>query len=100
MKSLRQPYEVYEDEAKALLTKFLQVAIKDYLRYKGSKRMTQKEAHYFSTAKSLLFDSEHTIQWGDLQLSLADILDLLEWDEKRIPSLLEEHMNEGGIIPL
>ena len=72
---LAEDFVVNKDETKILLLKILEQAIRDYNNLAKSK--IPIEIGYFETAKDFLFNREHFIFWGDLEINIVDILDYL-----------------------
>lgn len=69
-------YTPNDQECRFLLLKVVEQAINDYVSLEGS------EIPYadllWETARDFIFDDKYWIYWGDMELSLEDILDILE----------------------
>lgn len=65
-------------ECRFLLTKVIEQAINDYCNLEGSD-IPNAEQLWFD-ARDFLFDEDYWICWGDLELNLEDICDILDLD--------------------
>ena len=67
------------EECKFILLKVVEQAIRDYshlIKFKDSEELYIK----WEEAKDFLFDEDYFIQWGNIELSLELITDILELD--------------------
>ncbi len=71
-------YTPNDQEARFLLLKVVEQAMNDYVNLEGS------EIPYadllWESARDFIYDDSYWIYWGDMELSLEDILDILEID--------------------
>jgi hypothetical protein len=78
-----------EDECRYLLLKMIEQAIRDYVNLGHSLIPVEKQHH--ETAKGFLFDDSYLIEYGEFEVGLSDILDVLgieiEWFRERISNL-------------
>lgn len=71
-------YEIDHEQSRYLLLKVIEQAIRDYVALSGSEVSSEQQA--WETAKSFLFDDTHRIEWGNINLNLEEILDILNLD--------------------
>lgn len=71
-------YTPNEQEARYLLLKVVEQAINDYCSLENSD--IPYANLFWESARDFLFDDRYWIYWGDLELSLEDILDIIEVD--------------------
>lgn len=71
-------YVVNLDETRILFLKIIEQSIRDYVNLSDSK--VPIEQGYFETAKSFLFDPDHTINWFVYEITLEEILQYLNID--------------------
>lgn len=88
---LAEDFVVNKDETKILLLKVIEQSIRDYNNLKKSK--VPIEVGYFETARDFLFEKDYYILWGDLEITIVDILDYLnveyEWFQRKIIDLVD-----------
>lgn len=81
-------------ECKFLFLKMIDQAIRDIIIF--DKSSAEEEKIIAQEARDFLFDEEYTIKWGDLYLSLENILDILdievEYFRQKIQQRLEEEI--------
>lgn len=70
--------ELSSKEARFLVAKILEQAIKDYIAYHKSEDEQEKEA--WATAQGFIFDPEYLVSWGDIELSPGNLLDMIDID--------------------
>lgn len=68
----------HEEEIKFIFLKVVEQTIRDYINFAGAK--TPSERFCFETANGFLFDDAYTIDWGGSDLSLNQILAILDLD--------------------
>lgn len=83
--------DLFQDDCRRILLKVVSQAVHDYLS--GELGDTYIELEHFITAKEFLFNLEYKIQWGDLELGLADICDILglevAWIHRKLASVTQ-----------
>jgi hypothetical protein len=73
--------QLYLDEARSLISRFLEQTVKDYLNAALRFSPLQSEREYYETARDFLH--MHTaILWGDTYFSIVDMLAILNIDYK------------------
>ena len=87
------------EESKFLLLKVIEQAIRDYcsIRYMN----VPNKDFLWETAYLFLFDDEYVIEWGELNMTLSDIADVLDVDlewvrEKAVEKYKIEKENRLG----
>lgn len=72
--------DVYPDieQCRLILLKVIHHAIKDYKNYRQAATVSEKRIA--DSAYSFLFNDLHRISWGNLELNLSDITDILDID--------------------
>jgi len=84
------PVIVFPDEAKRVLLRVIEQAVRDFINYQNPTTIWEQE--YFTTAKGFLFDDDYRVSWGDWECSLQDLLDIFDieasWLRKNILSKL------------
>lgn len=92
--------EPFFDECKSLLLHVVKQAVDDYTSYRYKTREDHQEI--WLTASGFLFDSDHYIQWGDTEMNLEQICDVLslevEWVRGRIAQQIEVKMKPDGVL--
>jgi len=73
----------YSEMGKQILRAVFTSAVFDYNKYVVRKRLKPKEALAFSTASRLLFDDDYRILYGDWELSLEELLSVIN-DNKEV----------------
>jgi hypothetical protein len=73
-------YELNYEESCYLLLKVVEQAIRDYCFLEWVNIPYRK--WHWETARDLIFDDNYFIQWGDLQLNLGRICEILAYTEK------------------
>lgn len=66
------------DECKKLILEVLKQAVRDYQNF--STAISGKDKEIFEETKDFIFDDEYRFFWGDKEVSLKDILDILSID--------------------
>jgi len=66
------------EEYRFLILKVVEQSVRDYLLL--SRSDLPSDIYLWKTAASFIFDSEHKIMWGDLEMSLEDLLDVVDID--------------------
>jgi hypothetical protein len=88
------------DECRSLLLHIVKQAVDDYESFK----MKTKEEHQeiWRSANSFIFDDDHYIKWGDKEINLDQICDLLglniDWVRNRISQRLELKLTKDGVL--
>ncbi len=89
---LSEDFQVSKDETKILLLKTIEQSIRDYNNLR--KSVIPIEQQYFATAECFLFEKDYEIHWGDIDITLEDILNYLhiesEWFYKKLYTLVKE----------
>jgi hypothetical protein len=87
------------DESKALLLHVIKQAVDDYQIFKNKTREDHKEI--WESARRFIFDDDYYIDWGDVQLNLEQICELIhlevEWVRNKISQQLEVKLKDGVI---
>ena len=80
-----------DEESRFLLLKIVEQAVRDYLSLGASSAPIDRE--YYETACELLFSNEYTLDYGGKDLTLKDILEVLDieidWFRERVLKLKE-----------
>ena len=66
------------EQCRFLMLKVLEQAVREYCIY--AKAITPNEKETWTMAKAFLFDDNYRFNWGDLELSLEDFLDIIDLD--------------------
>jgi len=66
------------EECRFLLLKVVEQAVRDYLSL--ARAVFTNEIEIWHEAKEFIYDNSYLINWGDMVLSLEDILDILDLD--------------------
>lgn len=78
-----------EDECKFLLMKMIEQSIRDYINLE--KCIAPIEIQHFESARDFLFDDEYTIQYGEREIGLVDVLHILsleiDWFREKVTGL-------------
>jgi hypothetical protein len=87
------------EECRFLILKVVEQSVRDYLSLFGSD--LNSEVLLWSTAKGFIYDSEHKVLWGDKELSLEDLLNIVDVDvnylrERVTKQFKERHGNNNG----
>lgn len=90
-----EEYIVNLDETRILFLKIIEQSIRDFVNLK--KSTVPIEQGYFETAKSFLFDPEHTIDWFVYEITLEEILDYLNIDYLWFMRKLNKLLDSKGI---
>lgn len=93
-----------EEESRYLLLKIVEQAVRDYLSLRTSNTPIDRE--FYETACEFLFDDDYQIEYGDLNLSLKDILEGTDveiiWFREKVLKLKEkkncEYLKYGATI--
>ena len=64
------------EECRFLILKIVEQSVRDYLSLFGSDLSNDK--HHWETAAGFIFDPEYMIIWGDTDISLEDLLDIVD----------------------
>jgi hypothetical protein len=84
-------YSLNIEECKYLLLKIVEQAVRDYCSLQWAD-VPYRDFHWH-TAKDFLFDDEYYIQWGELELSLdmiGEVIDLdVDWVRRKAKERLE-----------
>jgi hypothetical protein len=92
------------DECKMILLHLVRQAIDDYQLFVGKTKPEHQEI--FLSASGFLFDADYLIQWGDIELSLEQICDVinldLEWVRSKITHQIGVKLKqpEGIVKPI
>lgn len=88
------------DECKALLLHVIKQAVDDYQSFQNKTRDDHKEI--WTTASGFIFDNEYYIQWGEQEINLEFICELInleiDWVRNRISQQLEVKLKPDGIV--
>lgn len=66
------------EEARYLLLKVIEQAVRDYTTMYNPK--TPSERVLWESAQDFIYDDEYRVMWGDLELNLEEMLDILDID--------------------
>lgn len=85
------------DECRYLILKIIEQAVRDYLSL--SQSSAPIEQHYYETACHFLFDDDYLIDYGGVEKSLHDLLDIvdieIEWFRERVVKLKDKRIQES-----
>lgn len=88
------------DECKNILLHVVKQAIDDYQLFRNKTRDDHVEI--YTTASGLLFNDEHYIEWGGIDLNLEQICEILSldinWVRARVIEQVEVRLDRDGII--
>jgi hypothetical protein len=70
--------DIAEEEARFLIIKVLDQAIKDYILFQNPTNSSEQES--LESAVAFLFDDDYLIDWGEWELSPAEALELVDLD--------------------
>jgi hypothetical protein len=88
------------DECKTLLLHVIKQAVDDYQSFKDKTREDHKEI--WLTASGFIFNDDYYIHWGDKEINLEQICDLLSlevnWVRSRISQQLEVKLKNDGVV--
>jgi hypothetical protein len=73
-------YELNYEEACYLLVKVIEQAVRDYCQLEWSNIPYKK--FYWETARDFIFEDDYFIQWGDSELNLGQICEILCYAKK------------------
>lgn len=87
------------EEYRFLILKVVEQAVRDYLLLSNS--VLPSDIYLWKTAESFIYDSEHTIMWGDLEMTLEDLLNVIDinvdWFRERVTKrYLQKHGENNG----
>lgn len=92
--------EPFFDECKSLLLHVVKQAVDDYQSYRFKTREDHQEI--WISASGFLFDNDHYIQWGEQEMNLEQICDVLSlevsWVRSRIAQQIEVKMKPDGVL--
>ena len=71
-------YPVYPEQARYLLLKVIEQAIRDYIALVNST--IPSEQQLWETARGFLFDDEYIVNWGNKEINLEEALMMLDLD--------------------
>ncbi len=91
------------DECKMLLLHVVKQAVDDYKFFKNKPR--EDHVEIFTTASGFLFSDTHFIEWGELQLNLEQICNIVElevgWVREKICRQLGVKLEpQGTLVPI
>lgn len=99
-KSLKSLPEI--DECRYILLRLVEQSVRDYLSLEGAAAPVER--WYFATAECFLFEDEYRIDWGGVDKSLSDILDILDididWFRDKVKKLKRKKVKETEIARL
>jgi len=85
------------DECRHLILKIVEQAVRDFLSLSSSSAPIERK--YYETACDFLFDDNYRIDYGGVDKSLRDLLDILdydvEWFRERIVKLKDKRIQES-----
>jgi hypothetical protein len=88
------------DECRNILLQVIKQAMDDIQAFKDKTKPEQVEI--YQTAHDFLFDDEHYVQWGDLQLNLEQICEIinldLDWIRQKLSQQIEIEMKKDGVV--
>jgi hypothetical protein len=87
-----------EEQCRFLILKVLEQAMRDYVSFYDS--IIHKEIAFWESAEAFLFDDEYYILWGNLELTIEELLDLVNldiiWVREQAKKKLKERNNNGA----
>ena len=66
------------EEVRFLIMKVIEQAVRDYCSLANAELPAEKAL--WETARGFIFDDSYTVDWGDKEYRLEDLLDILELD--------------------
>lgn len=88
------------DECKSLLLHVVKQAVDDYQSFKNKTREDHQEI--WMTASGFIFDDDYYINWGEQQINLDQICDVLglevNWVRNKISQQLEVKLKNDGLV--
>ena len=85
-------YTPDREECRFLILKIIEQATRDYLSLFGSD--LPNDVYKWETAVGFIFDPEYTILWGEVNLSLEDLLNIVDidtsWFREKITQCFKE----------
>jgi len=85
-------YDLNIEEARFILLKIVEQAIRDYVSLFNSELATEQQ--YWETAKDFIFDDEYTIAWGEVDLTFESVLNILDLDVSWVRKETREKFKE------
>ena len=73
---MEEEYTIHLDECRALISKMIEYAVRDYMSFGKSQIPKEKELHMF--AEAFLFDDSYRVDWGGNEKSLQDLLEIID----------------------
>lgn len=71
-------YNILPEEARFLLLKVIEQTVRDYTSSRPA--VTPSEVQTWENARDFIFDDDYKIQWGDWQLNINEVLEILNID--------------------
>ena len=88
------------DECRNILLQVIKQAMDDIHSFKDKIKPEQVEI--FQSAYSFLFDDEHYIQWGDIELNLEQICEIInldiDWIRQKLSHQIEVELKKDGVV--
>lgn len=63
-----------------LLSEILHKAVADYMKWSANPPSKSRDREHFESAKVMLWDDDYLMRWGDQEISLATICEVLGHD--------------------
>ena len=83
------------EECRFLFLKTIEQAVRDYVSLEDTD--SPNSSILWEQARDFIFDDEYTVDWGDKEMSITDILDILDidinWFRMRTSKRYEEKKN-------
>ena len=71
-------YQVLPDQARYLLLKVVEQAVRDYIAFVDGK--TPGEIAIWQSARDFIYSDDYRVRWGQLNLNLEEMLDMIDID--------------------
>lgn len=88
------------DECKNLLLHVIKQAVDDYQLFRNKTREDHREI--WATASGLLFNDDHYIEWGGIELNLEQICEILSldihWVRTKVLEQVEVKLQADGTL--
>lgn len=91
-----------QEQVHYLILKIIEQAVKDYEFYKDKTK--EEDIFIYETARDFIFDDAYLVQWGDEELSPAQLCDIVEIEiaylRKQVASRLDPKLqSDGTFVP-
>lgn len=88
------------DECRNILLQVIKQAMDDIQVYRNKTKPEHVEI--YQTAHDFLFDDEYYIQWGDIELNLDQICEIIsldiDWIRQKLAQQIEVELKKDGVV--